>query len=192
MYAGGLSMPDLQAAASTNAHAGSLSTMRRSNLSVLSRGSPPGFMERFQGLPRRDRGSSPSSSSSSSSSSGGADEHDLLEVENLLESYLMMVDGTLAKLAGIGEYIDDTEDYINIELDYNRNRLLRIEILLTVATFSLAIYNLVAGILGENLVLPESWTADLRGFIIINVTMVTLCATVFGITWQIMVSKKLI
>jgi hypothetical protein len=34
----------------------------------------------------------------------------------------MMVDGTLAKLSGIGEYIDDTEDYINIELDYNRNR----------------------------------------------------------------------
>lgn len=58
----------------------------------------------------------------SGSSASGASFHDLLEVENLLESYFMMVDGTLAKLAGIGEYIDDTEDYINIELDYNRNR----------------------------------------------------------------------
>jgi hypothetical protein len=56
------------------------------------------------------------------SSASGASFHDLLEVENLLESYFMMVDGTLAKLAGVGEYIDDTEDYINIELDYNRNR----------------------------------------------------------------------
>ncbi len=27
-----------------------------------------------------------------------------------------------------GEYIDDTEDLINIELDYSRNRLLKIEI----------------------------------------------------------------
>lgn len=56
------------------------------------------------------------------SSASGASFHDLLEVENLLESYFMMVDGTLAKLSGVGEYIDDTEDYINIELDYNRNR----------------------------------------------------------------------
>jgi len=56
------------------------------------------------------------------SSASGAGFHDLLEVENLLESYFMMVDGTLAKLSGIGEYVDDTEDYINIELDYNRNR----------------------------------------------------------------------
>lgn len=94
--------------------------------------------------------------------------------------------------AGIGEYIDDTEDYINIELDYNRNRLLRIEILLTVATFSLAIYNLVAGILGENLVLPSAWTEDIRGFIIINCTTVTVCTVVFLTVWKIMVNKKLI
>lgn len=31
-----------------------------------------------------------------------------------------------------GEYIDDTEDYINIQLDYSRNRLLRLEIMITV------------------------------------------------------------
>eukprot|EP00879_Flechtneria_rotunda_P017595 GHRR01018445.1.p1 GENE.GHRR01018445.1~~GHRR01018445.1.p1 ORF type:complete len:489 (+),score=107.86 GHRR01018445.1:272-1738(+) len=104
--------------------------------------SPPGFMERFQSLGRRDKAGD---DSSSSSSSNGADYHDLLEVENLLESYFMLVDGTVAKLVAIGEYIDDTEDFINIELDYNRNRLLRIEILLTVATFALAVYNLVAG-----------------------------------------------
>jgi hypothetical protein len=59
----------------------------------------------------------PAPSASSSSGYG-----ELVEVENLLESYFMMVDSTAAKLAGIGEYIDDTEDYINIELDYSRNR----------------------------------------------------------------------
>lgn len=152
--------------------------------------SPPGFMERFQGLSRsfRDRGDD----SSSSSSASGAGFHDLLEVENLLESYFMMVDGTLAKLSGIGEYVDDTEDYINIELDYNRNRLLRIEILLTVATFALAIYNLVAGILGENLALPSLWTEDLRGFIIINVGTLTVCVGTFFYMWRVMAAKKLI
>lgn len=97
-----------------------------------------------------------------------------------------------ASRLGIGEYIDDTEDYINIELDYNRNRLLRIEILLTVATFSLAIYNLVAGILGENLVLPSAWTEDIWGFIIINSSAVTLCTLVFIVAYKMMVKKKLI
>ena len=60
---------------------------------------------------------SPFPAASSSSGYG-----ELVEVENLLESYFMMVDSTAAKLAGIGEYIDDTEDYINIELDHTRNR----------------------------------------------------------------------
>ena len=44
-----------------------------------------------------------------------------------------------------GEYIEDTEEYINIELDSSRNRLIRLEIVLTGATFSLALWNLVAG-----------------------------------------------
>ena len=46
-----------------------------------------------------------------------------------------------------GEYIEDTEEYINIELDSSRNRLIRLEIVLTGATFSLALWNLVAGAL---------------------------------------------
>lgn len=153
--------------------------------SFLSRshGSPPGAFDRMGSMPNRH------GDDSSSSSSGYGE---LVEVENLLESYFMMVDSTAAKLAGIGEYIDDTEDYINIELDHTRNRLLKIEIMLTVATFALAIYNLVAGILGENLVLPSSWTADLRGFIIINSTTLSLAVGVFCLTWTTMKRMKVI
>jgi hypothetical protein len=51
---------------------------------------------------------------------------------------------------------------------------------------------LVAGILGENLVLPSSWTEDLRGFIIINCTTLSVCAAVFIGCWKVMVNKKLI
>lgn len=120
------------------------------------------------------------------------DYHDLLEVENLLESYYMIVDSTHGKLASIGEYIDDTEDYVNIELDYSRNRLLRIEILLTIATFSLAVYNLVAGVLGENLVLPDAITRDIRGFIIINVSTTVFVVSAFVLIWRIMRKKKLV
>ena len=40
----------------------------------------------------------------------------------------------------------------------SRNKLIRFEIMLTTGTFSLALFSAVAGMLGENLVLPESIT----------------------------------
>ena len=43
------------------------------------------------------------------------------------------------------EYIQDTEEYINIELDSSRNRLIRLELVINTATFSIAMYSLVAG-----------------------------------------------
>lgn len=46
---------------------------------------------------------------------------------------------------GAGEYIKDTEEYINIELDSSRNRLIRLEIIITSATFGVAMFSLVAG-----------------------------------------------
>lgn len=45
-----------------------------------------------------------------------------------------------------GEYIDDTEDLINIQLDYSRNKLIRFDILLTAGTFALAFFNIVSGL----------------------------------------------
>lgn len=47
-------------------------------------------------------------------------------VEMLLEPYFMQVDNTYNKLQTLCEYIDDTEDYINIELDSHRNELIRV------------------------------------------------------------------
>lgn len=66
-------------------------------------------------------------------------------VENLLESYFMQIDSAYDRLEAIGEYIEDTEEYINIELDSSRNRLLRLEIVLTAGTFGIAMFGLVAG-----------------------------------------------
>ncbi len=44
-----------------------------------------------------------------------------------------------------GEYVEDTEEYINIELDSSRNRLIKLEVVLTAGTFALAIFTLVGG-----------------------------------------------
>ncbi|GIL81320.1 hypothetical protein Vretimale_1129 [Volvox reticuliferus] len=116
-----------------------------------------------------------------SGGAGSADvgEHDFLDVENLLESYAIIVDTTYQTLMSIGEYIDDTEDLINIQLDYSRNKLIRFDILLTSGTFALAFFNIITGMLGENLVLPDAITQDLSAFILINASTLLFCVTTF-------------
>ncbi|XP_050372092.1 magnesium transporter MRS2-I [Argentina anserina] len=83
------------------------------------------------------------------------DENDVEELEMLLEAYFMQIDGTLNKLATLREYIDDTEDYINIQLDNHRNQLIQLELFLSSGTVSLSIYSLVGGIFGMNI--PYTW-----------------------------------
>ncbi|XP_039001740.1 magnesium transporter MRS2-2-like isoform X2 [Hibiscus syriacus] len=86
------------------------------------------------------------------------DENDVEELGMLLEAYFMQIDGTLNKLTTLREYIDDTEDYINIQLDNHRNQLIQLELFLSSGTVSLAIYSLVAAIFGMNI--PYSWNTD--------------------------------
>lgn len=85
-------------------------------------------------------------------------ENDVEELEMLLEAYFMQIDGTLNKLTTLREYIDDTEDYINIQLDNHRNQLIQLELFLSAATVALSIYSLVAGIFGMNI--PFSWNQN--------------------------------
>ena len=58
---------------------------------------------------------------------------------------LLQVEAIYDRLRNIGEYIGDTEEYINIELDAGRNRLIRLDIILTAASFSIAPCNMLAG-----------------------------------------------
>lgn len=101
------------------------------------------------------------------------------DVENLLESYFAQVDAHYDKLRNIGEYIEDTEEYINIELDAGRNRLIRLDIVLTAASFAIAPFNLMAGILGENLVIPPFLTTGVSKFWTLNAIALVLCFSFF-------------
>ncbi|XP_024977224.1 magnesium transporter MRS2-1-like isoform X3 [Cynara cardunculus var. scolymus] len=85
----------------------------------------------------------------SARSSESATEH-IDELEMLLEAYFVVTDSTLNKLTSLKEYIDDTEDFINIQLDNVRNQLIQFELLLTTGTFVVAIFGVVAGIFGMN------------------------------------------
>lgn len=120
------------------------------------------------------------------------DDADFQEVEHLIDNYFMLVNGLTDKLKSIDEYITDTEEYINIELDSSRNRLIRLEILLTAATFALAPFNLLAGILGENLVLPESITGSVEKFYVLNCLAFVLCFGFFYLILLYMRYKRLI
>ncbi|CAL0316695.1 unnamed protein product [Lupinus luteus] len=89
------------------------------------------------------------------------DENDVEELEMLLEAYFMQIDGTLNKLTTLREYIDDTEDYINIQLDNHRNQLIQLELFLSSGTVCLSFYSLVAAIFGMNI--PYTWN-DNHGY----------------------------
>ena len=49
------------------------------------------------------------------------------------------------------EYVDDTEDYLNIMLDDKQNHLLQMGVLLSTATVVVNFFIVVAGILGMNI-----------------------------------------
>lgn len=90
------------------------------------------------------------------------DENDVEELEMLLEAYFMQIDGTLNKLNTLREYIDDTEDYINIQLDNHRNQLIQLELFLSSGTVAMSFYSLVAAIFGMNI--PYTWN-DNHGYV---------------------------
>jgi len=76
---------------------------------------------------------------------------DVEELEMLLEAYFVQIDGTLNKLSTLREYVDDTEDYINIMLDDKQNHLLQMGVMLTTATLVLNAFIVVAGLFGMNI-----------------------------------------
>ncbi|XWS13769.1 hypothetical protein CRYUN_Cryun36dG0066600 [Craigia yunnanensis] len=83
------------------------------------------------------------------------DENDVEELEMILEAYFMQIDGTLNKLTTLREYIDDTKDYINIQLDNYRNQLIQLELILCSGNVCLSIYSLVTALFGINF--PFTW-----------------------------------
>ncbi|WCJ23922.1 Magnesium transporter MRS2-2 [Euphorbia peplus] len=119
------------------------------------------------------------------------DENDVEDLEMLLEAYFMQIDSTLNKLTTLREYIDDTEDYINIQLDNHRNQLIQLELFLTSGTVCLSIYSLIAGIFGMNI--PYTWNKN-HSYMFSRVVIFTavLCAVVFIVIMSFARKKGLI
>lgn len=69
---------------------------------------------------------------------------------------------------------------------------IRFEILLTTATFALALVGVVAGVLGENLILPDIFTQTIWGFFIINAGVILLSLVAFFSVFVFLRQRKLI
>ena len=118
--------------------------------------------------------------------------HDLLDVENLLESFFMHLDSTLYSLIQLGELVEDTEDLVNLSLDYARNKLIRFDIVITCGTFSLALFSAVAGMLGENLPIPKAVADSTISFGLVNIGVLLVSVTSFVLIIAILVRGKLL
>ncbi|XP_050211220.1 magnesium transporter MRS2-4 [Mercurialis annua] len=92
-----------------------------------------------------------SSRSGSMVTGSNLDVNDVEELEMLLEAYFMQLDGTRNKILSVREYIDDTEDYVNIQLDNQRNELIQLQLTLTIASFAIAMDTLIASFFGMNI-----------------------------------------
>ncbi|KAK8481461.1 hypothetical protein V6N13_104271 [Hibiscus sabdariffa] len=136
-------------------------------------------------------GSKISKASRASIATVHGDENDVEELEMLLEAYFMQIDGTLNKLTTLREYIDDTEDYINIQLDNHRNQLIQLELFLSSGTVCLSIYALVTSIFGMNI--PYSWMSN-HGYLFKWVVIVsgTCCAILFVLIMSYARAKGLV
>ncbi|XP_077211343.1 magnesium transporter MRS2-5-like [Tasmannia lanceolata] len=70
------------------------------------------------------------------------------ELEMLLEAYFVVIDDTLGKLLSLKEYVDNTEDFINIKLDTVQNQLIQFELMVTAAAFVATVFTVVTGVFG--------------------------------------------
>ncbi|KDD72467.1 hypothetical protein H632_c3305p0, partial [Helicosporidium sp. ATCC 50920] len=151
---------------------------------------PPGAAAAFGGSPRmaaflgEDPPYSPRSlkTYSSSSSSSSLEDEEIAEVEMLLEPYFMQLDNTFNKLQTLCEYIDDTEDYINIELDSHRNELIRLDLVLTALTASVALITAVTSLFAMNLELRPGVPGQgpYWEFVVVSVTCCVTAVVIFA------------
>ncbi|KAI3859084.1 hypothetical protein MKX03_008149 [Papaver bracteatum] len=124
----------------------------------------------------------PASAFKISTSSRGVvegDENDVKELEMLLEPYFVQVDHTLNKLTTLHEDIDDTEDYIKIQIGNRGNHFLQMEDIRSSGNFCLSLYNSVTGTFGMNI--PFKWNQPQYGFMFkwVIILPVVVCVSIF-------------
>ncbi|KAK2648508.1 hypothetical protein Ddye_015997 [Dipteronia dyeriana] len=132
-------------------------------------------------------GSKISRASRASAAAATQEDNDVEELEMLLEAYYTQIDGTLNKLVTLREYVDDTEDYINLQLDKHRNQLIQLELILSSGTVCVNVYSLVAAIFGMNI--PYTWNQN-HGYVFKWVVIISGVASAFFFSTIILYARR--
>ncbi|ESQ44191.1 hypothetical protein EUTSA_v10005994mg [Eutrema salsugineum] len=130
------------------------------------------------------------SNRSASMVTSNMDEDDVEDLEMLLEAYFMQLEGMRNKILTVREYIDDTEDYVNIQLDNQRNELIQLQLILTIASFAIAAETLLASLFGMNIPCPLYNMHGIFGYFVWSIT--ALCIVLFMVTLGYARWKKLL
>lgn len=90
-------------------------------------------------------------SSSSSSAVGSGGDNSIIELELLLEDFLLQIEEVLYSLRQVQSSIKNTEEVVEIELDLMRNAIMRHELLLESYSFAASFAAAITGLFGMNL-----------------------------------------
>ncbi|XP_073222996.1 magnesium transporter MRS2-3-like isoform X2 [Cicer arietinum] len=107
------------------------------------------------------------------------------ELEMILGAYFVQIGGTLNKLFALREYVEDTEDYIDITLDDTQNRILQTGVKIGTASVVLNMFINVTGIFGMNIHIGLYDYGGMPEFIgvIFGCTAVCIILYVFAMVW---------
>ncbi|CAN8063026.1 unnamed protein product, partial [Agarophyton chilense] len=107
------------------------------------------------------------------------------EVETLLEAYLQAIDLHVNQASLLNDGIEDTEDLVMIHLDTLRNRLLSVELAMSVVSMMFGFGAVVAGVFGMNITIPLFEASASRFWFLAVVMVIT--TTVVCVSWMVLV-----
>jgi magnesium transporter len=108
-----------------------------------------------------------------------ADETDLeiQDVEVLMEAYMREIHNMQSKVKLLDRQIDHTEELVEMRLDAARNRILKANLTLSLASASLSVAMVLTGAFGMNL--KSGWEEDDHKFWGVGAFSVALCSALF-------------
>jgi len=115
---------------------------------------------------------------------------DHMEAETLLENYLMQVEETCERVAQLQQRFKNSYNYVQIHFDSQRNRLMRMNLVVSMGGMSVATTAMGASIFGMNLL--SGYETSPMMFYAVSGSLTGLGATVFGVMfWYYKHTKKM-
>ncbi|XP_010447954.1 PREDICTED: magnesium transporter MRS2-6, mitochondrial-like isoform X1 [Camelina sativa] len=118
------------------------------------------------------------------------DEDDADDMEMLLEAYFIQLDAMRNKVLMMKEHIDDTEDYVKILQNSNRNGMFNLLLMVNITNFAITVGTVVVNLFGMNIPIPLYDTPDVFGYFVWGVAV--LCIVIFMVIIGYTKWKKLL